>query len=60
MLRMTRELVQRDKRTLIELHDASGLPFYWLRKFRQGVIVAPSINRVQFLYDFLIKTRNAK
>ena len=57
LLRVTRTMLARDKRTLPQLHEATGLPFYWLRKFRNGTITAPSINRVQFLHDKLLQTK---
>lgn len=38
---------------LYKVHSATGLPFYWLRKFAVGTFKNPSVNRVQFLYEHL-------
>lgn len=38
---------------LFRVHDATGLPFFWLRKFLAGAFKNPSVNRVQFLYEHL-------
>lgn len=43
--------------TLIDIHKASGLPFYWLKKFSAGEIRDPSVNKVQKLYEFLTKRK---
>ena len=32
LLNKTRELLQNDQRTLLEIHSLSGIPFYWLQK----------------------------
>lgn len=53
LLERTRELLAADRRSTLELHKASGLSFYWLRKIRAGVIKDPSVNSVQALYEFL-------
>ena len=34
-----------------------GLPFYWVKKFGRGEFENPSVNRVQFLYEFLTGTK---
>ncbi len=49
----TYEMLRQDKRTLLDIHKESGLPFYWLRKFHAGRIPEPSVNKVQALYEFL-------
>lgn len=49
----TIKLTIADKRTLPQLYADTGIPFYWLRKFIQGEIQNPSVNRVQFLYEYL-------
>jgi DNA-binding Xre family transcriptional regulator len=35
--------------TLEELYQKTGLPLSWLRKFRQGEIKSPSVQRVEAL-----------
>lgn len=42
-----------DKRSLVKIYDETGIPFYWLKKFRNGEIKNPSVNRVQALYEHL-------
>lgn len=49
----TRALLHKDTRTLLQIHEGSGLPFYWLRKFSSMEIKEPSVNRTQQLYEFL-------
>lgn len=49
----TRELLLDEQRSLIEISEQSGIPFYWLKSFRRGESVGPSVNRVQHLYEFL-------
>lgn len=51
------ELLIADKRTLLEIHKQSGLPFYWLRKLRADAIPEPGVNRIQALYEFLTNTQ---
>lgn len=38
---------------LLELYATTKIPFYWLRKFASGAFRNPSVNRVQFLYEYL-------
>lgn len=45
-------LKERDK-SLPEISEATGIKFYWLRKFHYGEIADPSVNRVQKLYEYL-------
>lgn len=53
MTETLRLLKNRGKKTLPEIHDETGIPFYWLRKFIGGEIDDPSVNRVQILYEYL-------
>lgn len=53
----TRELLRRDHRSLIDIHTASNIPFYWLKSFYRGEATGPNANRVQYLYEFLTGTR---
>lgn len=39
--------------SLDELKRLTGLPDSWLRKFRQGEIAEPSVNRVELVYQKL-------
>ena len=49
----TRELLDKDSRTPLELHQVTGIPFYWLTSFQKGKIKNPAVNRVQYLYEYL-------
>ncbi len=49
----TLELIKNDQRDLLSLHKDTGLPLYWLRDFKQGKTINPSVNRVQRLYEIL-------
>ena len=50
----TRELLEQDNRSLPEIYKATGIPFYWLKSFRDNRYAKnPSVNRVVFLYEFL-------
>lgn len=49
----TLELLLADPRSLPIIFRDSGIPFYWLRKFRAGEYTNPGVNRVQYLYEFL-------
>ena len=53
LLRATFALLEQDQRTLFQISKDTGVPFYWLRKFSAQDIQAPSVNRVQFLYEKL-------
>ena len=52
-MQATLALMREKKFTLEEIHAATGLPFYWLRKFAGREISNPGVNRVQRLYEFL-------
>ena len=49
----TMELVNDYEGSLPELYKATDISFYWLRKFKNGEFANPSVNRVQWLYEFL-------
>lgn len=42
---------------LIKISFETGIPFYWLRKFKEGAYLNPSVNRVQCLYEHLSNTK---
>ena len=50
-------LVRADKRTLRMISQATGIPFYWLKKLSADEIEAPNVNRVQYLFEFLSKKK---
>lgn len=53
----TRHLIKEDKRPLKMISQATGVPFYWLKKFSAGEIPNPAVNRIQYLYEFLSKCK---
>ena len=53
LLEKTRDLLKQDPRGLLDIYNETGIPFYWLKKFASGGFGNPSVNRVQFLYEFL-------
>ena len=42
---------------LIKVSYETGIPFYWLRKFKEGAYLNPSVNRVQNLFEHLSNTK---
>lgn len=59
LMRRTQALLDSDDRSLAEIFKQSGLPFYWLKKFKAGRIKQPSVNRIQKLYEFLTQSKLA-
>jgi hypothetical protein len=53
----TLRLLKSRSETLPQIQEATGIPFYWLRKFIGGEIHDPSVNRVQKLYEYLSKRK---
>lgn len=53
LMQTTLHLLKRDPRSLPDIFSETGIPFYWLRKFASGEFKAPSVNRVQALYEQL-------
>ncbi len=53
LVKKTRELLHADTRSLPEIYTASGISFYWLRRFKSGNMRNPPADRVQHLYEFL-------
>jgi hypothetical protein len=49
----TIRLLKQRHETLQEIQVATGIPFYWLRKFSGHEFRDPSVNRVQRLYEYL-------
>lgn len=44
-------------RDLFEVYAQTHIPFYWLRQFVAMKFRNPSVNRVQFLYEYLTSTK---
>ncbi len=47
------KLLEKDKRTFMEIYKDTGIPFYWLQALSKGKFMNPSVNRVQYLYEQL-------
>ena len=58
LLNKTKALLKEDKRSLFDIANASGIPFYWLQRFASSQSVKdPSVNRIQYLYEFLTNSK---
>ena len=57
LMTKTKELMDAHSLTIVELHVASNISYYWLMKFSAGKFKNPSVNRVQYLYEFLTGTQ---
>lgn len=53
LMKKTRELLKERNEALPTISVATGIPFYWLRKFLYGEIDNPGVNRIQALYEYL-------
>lgn len=53
LVTVTQNLIKKDKRTRYDLAKELEIPFHWLNSFAQGYIDAPSVNRVQYIYEKL-------
>jgi hypothetical protein len=53
LMASTLTLLKDDKRTSLDIHKETGLSFYWLKKFGNGCMENPSVNKVQHLWEFL-------
>lgn len=49
----TRKLLDKDRRKMLDIHKQSGLPYFWLVQFKANRSLSPSVDRVQYLYEFL-------
>lgn len=46
-------LLKERKLPLLEIHQQTGIGFWWLKAFRNGEIRDPGVTRTQALYEFL-------
>lgn len=53
LMERTRHLLGQCDKTLPQIAEDTKISFYWLRKFKSGSIVDPSVNKVQRLYEYL-------
>ena len=50
---MARTLELLKERKVLDVYEATRLPWYWLNQFKSGKVKNPSVNRVQFLFEYL-------
>jgi hypothetical protein len=55
LLARTRGMIQQSNLKPHDIFKETGLPFYWLVSFSKGTAKDPSVNRVQYLYEYLAK-----
>ena len=53
LLEQTYALLDRDERSIAALHDASNLPYHWLRKMKSHAVANPGVRTVEKLLRFL-------
>jgi hypothetical protein len=53
LIEATRKLLKNDPRSQPRIAEDLGVPFHWLKAFMADEIEAPSVNRVQYLYEKL-------
>ena len=54
---MARTLELLKERKVLDVYEATRLPWYWLNQFKSGKVKNPSVNRVQFLFEYLSQTK---
>lgn len=42
-----------DERDILDVLRDTGLPYHWLNNLSKRVSKSPSVNRIQFLYEYL-------
>lgn len=52
----TLQLLKESGKKPQDIYAETGLPFYWVKKFLTNGFENPSVNRVQFLYEYLTNT----
>lgn len=53
LLKITRKLLNKRKRTFRSLSRETGLGYFWLIQVAAGNVGDPGVNRIQFLYEHL-------
>lgn len=53
LLAETRELLNQRTQSLREISEASDINYHWLRKFLQGQIDDPGVNKIERLHGYL-------
>ena len=53
LLVRTMELLNECKLSMIKIHVMTDLPYHWLQQLSTNKTTDPSVNRIQYLYEFL-------
>ena len=57
LLIKTKELLDSSGISAQDLYAETGLPFHWIRSMQQGKSPDPSVNRIQYLYEYLTENK---
>lgn len=55
LLDRTYQLVESSTLKRSDIAKGAGVEFEWFKKFKQGVIVSPGVDKVQKVHDFLAR-----
>ncbi len=55
LMKKTLVLITKSKLTFEQISQKTGISKSWIAKFSCGIFTNPSVNRVEFLYNFLSK-----
>lgn len=53
LLQATVKLLEKSEKRPHEIFAETGLPFHWIQSLMKGKTPNPSVNRVQYLYEYL-------
>ncbi len=53
----TRNLLNEDNRNIATISIEAGIPYPWLITFREGKFNNASVNRIQYLFEFLTQSK---
>lgn len=57
LLLKVKQLLKDDPRTLFKISKESGMPYAWMYSFTHNSGVSISVNRAQYLYEYLTQTK---
>ena len=53
LMLQTHELLKKDGRSIADISIETGITFFWLQRFSAHMMKNPSVNRVEYLYEYL-------
>jgi transcriptional regulator with XRE-family HTH domain len=56
LLNRTNELVSKSRLSQKDIAEGAGVGVHWFKKFAQGQIPSPGVDKVQRVFDFLSKS----